>query len=302
MTSQLAYIKTHQTGMLKEKLSRAQHSLTSCTLCPRQCRVDRTAGELGICKTGTRAVVASFAPHFGEEDVLVGRHGSGTIFFSHCNMLCRFCQNYEISHLGEGTKVSADQLAYIMLELQGRGCHNINLVTPSHVVPQILAALELAIPQGLHLPLVYNTGGYDALETLELLSGVVDIYMPDFKFIRFEVAIQAGVPGDYPEKTKQALIEMHRQVGDLNVDDTGIARRGLLVRHLVLPEDAAGTREVMAFLANKISPRTCINIMSQFRPCGSIGATGVFSRSVTPAEYEKALALAIEEGLTPLQN
>lgn len=300
MSFQPAYIRTHETGLLKKKAAAARRRLASCTLCPRQCRVDRTAGETGICKTGNRAVVASYSPHFGEEEPLVGRHGSGTIFFSHCNLLCRFCQNYEISHLGEGRKISADQLAFIMLELQRRGCHNINLVTPSHAVPQILSALETAVPQGLDLPLVYNTGAYDSVETLKMLSGVVDIYMPDFKFIRSGVAAMAGVPADYADRAETAIMEMHRQVGDLVMDETGIARRGLLVRHLVLPEDAADTRKIMAFLARKVSPRTRVNIMSQYRPCGTVGSTGPLSRPITPAEYRRALATAREAGLTPL--
>lgn len=291
------YIKTHESGALRDKVRKAWKGLSSCTLCPRACRVDRTQHELGVCKTGQQAVVASYTPHFGEEAPLVGTHGSGTIFFSHCNLLCRFCQNYEISHQGEGRKISADQLAFIMLELQRQGCHNINLVTPSHVVPQILKALEIAIPQGLRIPLVYNTGAYDAVATLQLLSNVVDIYMPDFKFIRSEVAALAGVPADYPEVAKQAILEMHGQVGNLEVDESGIARHGLLVRHLVLPDKMAGTEEMMSFLAEKISPRTCINIMSQYRPCGAIGPTGAFSRTITAAEYRNAIAIAVEKGL-----
>ena len=296
------YIKTHASGALGKKVKSAWAMLSHCTLCPRKCRVDRTCGEKGVCKTGQKAVVASFSPHFGEEAPLVGTHGSGTIFFSRCNMLCRFCQNYEISHLGEGTEVTSDQLAYIMLELQRQGCHNINLVTPSHVIPQILLALEDAIPRGLRLPLVYNTGGYDAPEALELLSGVVDIYMPDFKFVRPEAAEMAGVPSDYSEVAQRAIVEMHRQVGDLEVDDTGLARRGLLVRHLVLPQGLADTGETMAFVAEKISRRTYVNIMSQYRPCGIIDRTGPLGRAVTSAEYHDALAIARKAGLVRLDG
>ena len=199
-------------------------------------------------------MVSSYAPHFGEEDPLVGSHGSGTIFFTHCNLYCIFCQNYEISHGGEGEEVSVEDLAAMMLVLQKRGCHNINFVTPSHQVYQILAALPAAIAGGLSVPLVYNTGGYDALETLRLLDGVVDIYMPDFKFWDPRVARDLCQAEDYPEIARQAVKEMHRQVGDLVVDEQGVARRGLLVRHLVLPDGLAGTREIMDFLAREISP------------------------------------------------
>ena len=198
-------------------------------------------------------------------------HGSGTIFFTHCNLYCIFCQNYEISHGGEGEEISVEDLAAMMLFLQKRGCHNINFVTPSHQVYQILAALPLAIEGGLNVPLVYNTGGYDALETLRLLDGVVDIYMPDFKFWDPQVARDLCQAEDYPEIARQAVKEMHRQVGDLVVDESGVARRGLLVRHLVLPDDLAGTREIMEFLAREISPRTYVNVMGQYRPCGRAG-------------------------------
>jgi putative pyruvate formate lyase activating enzyme len=241
------YLGTHRRGLLQGKIDAAYDILSRCTLCPRSCLVDRHHGELGMCRTGDKPVVSSYAPHFGEEDPLVGRHGSGTIFFTHCNLYCLFCQNYEISHGGEGEEVSVEDLAAAMFYLQKRGCHNINFVTPSHQVYQILAALPLAIEGGLNVPLVYNTGGYDALETLQLLDGVVDIYMPDFKFWDPKVAGDLCQAEDYPEIACQAVTEMHRQVGDLVVDEQGVARRGLLVRHLVLPDGLAGTRRTTGF-------------------------------------------------------
>ena len=213
--------------------------LADCNLCPRRCAVNRLAGETGICKTAETAWVSSYNPHFGEEDPLVGRQGSGTIFFTHCNLLCNFCQNYDISHQGFGQPAPAGDLAGMMMALQSAGCHNINFVTPSHVVPQILAAVEIAAKEGLRVPLVYNSGGYDRVQTLRLLEGIVDIYMPDFKFWDPAVAAAACDAEDYPEIARRALVEMHRQVGDLKLDDRGVAVRGLLVRHLVLPEGLA---------------------------------------------------------------
>ncbi|MEA1967663.1 MAG: radical SAM protein [Thermodesulfobacteriota bacterium] len=292
------YIKTFEKGLLKEKALQAREMLKNCTLCPRKCGVDRISGEPGICRTGKNAIVCSFNPHFGEELPLVGKNGSGTIFFSFCNMLCNFCQNYEISHQGEGQKTSHDQLAAMMLALQQQGCHNINFVTPSHVVPQILSALERAVPLGLKLPIVYNTGAYDSVETLKLLDGVVDIYMPDFKFIDVEVARLAGVPEDYPETAEKAIIEMHRQVGDLVVDSSGIAQHGLLLRHLVLPGDLAGTGKIMKFLAEEVSCRTYVNIMSQYRPCGTAYKIKPLSRQITIKEYKEAFRISEEQGIT----
>ena len=216
-----SYVETDQKGLLKEKIAAAYDILSQCTLCPRNCRVDRHHGELGVCRTGDLPVVSSYAPHFGEEDPLVGSQGSGTIFFTHCNLYCIFCQNYEISHGGEGEEISVADLAAMMLILQKRGCHNINFVTPSHQVYQILAALPAAIEGGLTVPLVYNSGGYDALETLRLLDGVVDIYMPDFKFWDPQVAQDLCQAEDYPDIARQAVREMHRQVGDLVVDESG---------------------------------------------------------------------------------
>jgi len=301
-TTEPVYLQSHRNGLLRRKAEHAFERLSSCTLCPRMCRVDRLAGETGVCKTGQLAFVSSFNPHFGEEAPLVGEHGSGTIFFTHCNLLCLFCQNFDISHEGIGQEVSAEQLAGIMMALQRQGCHNINFVTPSHVVPQLLAALEIAVADGLNVPLVYNSGGYDRPETLGLLDGVMDIYMPDFKFWDPEVARKACNAPDYPEVARQALIEMHRQVGDLVLDESGIARRGLLVRHLVMPRGMAGTRQVMRFIARNLSPRTYVNVMSQYRPCGRAEEVPGLGTPLSPAGYRRAVDEAAEEGLTRLDR
>ena len=297
-----AYIQAHQSGLLRRNLAEANARMSSCTLCPRMCRVDRLSGATGVCRTGRRALVSSFNAHFGEEAPLVGTNGSGTVFFTHCNLLCLFCQNFEISHEGIGEEVSDEQIAGIMVALQRQGCHNINFVTPSHVVPQILAALELAVPAGLNVPLVFNSGGYDRIETLRLLDGVIDIYMPDFKFWDPEVARNACNAADYPEAARQALLEMHRQVGDLELDDRGIARRGLLVRHLVMPGGLAGTREVMRFIAREVSPRTYVNVMSQYRPCGRADEVLGMAAALSADEYRRAVHEAIAEGITRLDQ
>jgi len=296
------YLKTHRRGFLQAKIDAAYDILNQCTLCPRNCLVDRHHGELGLCRTGDQPIVSSYSAHFGEEDPLVGRQGSGTIFFTHCNLYCIFCQNYEISHGGQGEEITAADLAAIMLILQKRGCHNINFVTPSHQVYQILAALPLAIDGGLQVPLVYNTGGYDALETLRLLEGLIDIYMPDFKFWDPQAAKDLAQAEDYPEIARQALKEMHRQVGDLALDDEGVARRGLLVRHLVLPDGLAGTREIMEFLAREISPNTYVNVMGQYRPCGRAGEHPSLRKFLTALEHEQAQQMARQAGLTRLDR
>ena len=241
-----AYIRLSRDSGLSERIQSAKSILNSCALCPRECRVDRIAGRTGICNTGADAWVSSYSPHFGEEAPLVGTGGSGTIFFTHCNLMCRFCQNFDISHQGQGQAVSDEQLAAIMIDLQRVGCHNINLVTPTHVIPQILAALGIAVAEGLRIPLVYNTSGYDRVEVLDLLDGVIDIYMPDFKFWDPQVAEKTCNAADYPEIARSAIREMHRQVGDLTIDG-GIARRGLLVRHLVLPHGIGRHQEYYAF-------------------------------------------------------
>jgi len=293
---QPAYLESYNKRILIKRKEQAFEQLKNCHLCPRNCGVDRTSNETGICKTGVRAVVASYAPHFGEEAPLVGRYGSGTIFFTHCNLLCNFCQNYDISHEGHGIEVSNSHLARIILELQDMGCHNINFVTPSHVIPQILAALEIAVEHGLNVPLVYNTGAYDHVESLQLLDGIIDIYMPDFKFWDSKVAKETCKASDYPEKSQSAIKEMYRQVGDLQIEDA-IATRGLLVRHLVLPNELAGTKQIMQFLANEISTNTYVNIMPQYRPCGTAINHKDLSRNITNEEFESAIGIARQEGL-----
>lgn len=282
---------------MREKIDRAFETMRSCVLCPRECRVDRLSGEKGLCETGKKARVSSYNPHFGEEAPLVGRNGSGTIFFTHCNLLCKFCQNFDISHEGYGEEVSEEQLAAIMMHLQGLGCHNINFVTPTHVVPQILSAVEIAAGKGLSVPLVYNTGGYDKVDTLKLLDGVFDIYMPDFKFWDAGIAESACNAGDYSEVAQAALKEMHRQVGDLDIDESGTAKRGILLRHLVLPGGLAGTRDVMRFVVKEISPDTYVNIMPQYRPVGKAEEVGGLGGYPSRKDFETALREARDEGI-----
>jgi putative pyruvate formate lyase activating enzyme len=292
----------HNDGRLQAKAQQAIARLTCCSLCPRCCRVNRTTGEKGYCRTGAKAVVASYVAHFGEEAPLVGKHGSGTIFFSYCNLLCNFCQNFEISHGGTGYEVTDRELAQIMLDLQAAGCHNINFVTPSHVVPQILSALVLAAENGLKVPLVYNSSGYDSVETLKILDGVIDIYMPDFKFWDAAIAQQTCDAPDYPEAARRAIVEMHGQVGELTLTADGIAMYGLLIRHLVLPGDLAGTGRIMAFIAEKLSTQTYVNIMNQYRPCGRAAEVETMARTVTAKEYAQAVAAARKAGITRLDR
>jgi putative pyruvate formate lyase activating enzyme len=282
---------------LHDRVGRAKDLLQPCMVCPRECRVKRLDDQRGVCKTGSRAAVSSFNPHFGEEDPLVGRGGSGTIFFSHCNLKCIFCQNYEISQLGEGEELEPSSVASIMLYLQRLGCENINFVSPTHVVPQILEPLSIAIPQGLHIPLVYNTGGYDSVETLKLLDGIIDIYMPDMKYSLDEVSERLSGVADYVSINRDALREMHRQVGDLQIEDSGVASSGLLVRHLVLPEGLSGTEETTRFLAEEISKDTYINVMDQYRPCYRSEEIPEIARRLTDAEYREAVEIARGNGL-----
>jgi putative pyruvate formate lyase activating enzyme len=263
---EVSYSALFRSGELQERIGILEERMRSCDLCPRKCNVDRITGERGFCRTGRRAKVASYGPHFGEERPLVGRSGSGTIFFSGCNLACQYCQNWDISQKDAGNEVDAEELAGIMMKMQGMGCHNINLVSPSHVVFQLLEALEIACMRGLEVPIVYNTGGYDSVDTLRFLDGVIDIYMPDMKYSDPEVGRKLSLVEDYPESNRQAVKEMHRQVGDLEIDDRGVACRGLLVRHLVLPNGLAGTGEISRFLAEEISKDTYINIMAQYRP------------------------------------
>ncbi|RLB10083.1 MAG: radical SAM protein [Deltaproteobacteria bacterium] len=297
-----SYIELFEKGELEKKAQKAIKLLENCKICPRECGVNRIKGEKGFCRTGRKAIVASYNPHFGEEAPLVGKNGSGTIFISSCNLLCSFCQNYEISHLMEGVEVEAEQIAYMMLELQNMGCHNINFVTPTHVVPQILEALLIAVKQGLNIPLVYNSGGYDKKETIKLLDGVFDIYMPDFKFWDSKWAKKYMNASDYRERAKEAIKEMHRQVGDLVVNEEGIAVRGLIIRHLVMPNGIAGTEHIMKFIAEEISKNTYVNIMDQYRPCGKAVEDPIINRMITVEEYREAIEFAKKAGLKRLDS
>jgi putative pyruvate formate lyase activating enzyme len=302
MTAKPAYLTLHERGILAERIRAAQEILRECTICPRLCRVDRVTSRAGKCRTNVLPVVSSHHPHFGEEAPLVGRHGSGTIFFTSCSLRCVFCQNWEISHLMLGEEVCHPRLAQMMMELQALGCHNINFVTPSHMVPQILAALPYAIETGLSIPLVYNTGGYDRVETLRLLDGVIDIYMPDIKYMDPAHAKRYSGAEDYPYIVRAAVQEMHRQVGDLELDERGLAVRGLLVRHLVMPGGVAGTREVIRFLAREVSPDTYVNLMDQYRPCGQAGRFPEIARPITQDEFEAAMEATREEGIHRLER
>ena len=256
---------------LRRRVATGHRELEDCCACPRNCHINRMAGETRICNTGRYARVASAFPHHGEEDCLRGWRGSGTIFFSLCNLRCVFCQNWDISQRSAGSEHTADQIAHLMLNLQGRGCHNINFVTPEHVVPQVLEAVATAIPRGLQIPIVYNTSGYDSVDSLRLLDGIVDIYMPDFKFWKRETAKRLAKAPDYPERARQAVLEMHRQVGPLKFAPSGLARRGVLVRHLVMPEQLDETTAIFRWLAQKVSPDTYVNIMGQYHPEYEVG-------------------------------
>jgi putative pyruvate formate lyase activating enzyme len=264
--------------------------------------VNRLAGESGQCRVTDQVIVSSYGPHLGEEAPLVGRNGSGTIFFSYCNLHCAFCQNYIISQLGEGSPTTKETLAGMMLSLQAQGCHNINLVSPSHVVPYILEALDIAAAKGLRLPLVYNTGGYDSLATLELLDGIIDIYMPDMKYADAKTAERLSDVKDYPQINRAAVKEMHRQVGNLKIDEKGIAQRGLLVRHLVLPDGLAGTEGVVKFLANEVSANTYLNVMSQYRPCYKAFDIPGLERPLKDQEFNEAINMAHQQGLYRLDK
>src|SRR3989304_3145803 len=294
-----AYLRLYRSGELQRRAREAVAALAQCRVCPRDCGVDRLAEKTGACKTGRYARVSSYFPPSGEEDCLRGWNGSGTIFFSMCNLRCVFCQNYDISQAGEGRETKPERLAAMMLELQAMGCHNINFVTPEHVVPQILEALVLAIEHGLHLPIVYNTSAYDSLESLHSIDGVVDIYMPDFKIWDSQTAPKYLLAKDYPESARRAIKEMHRQVGELKMDEHGLAKRGVLVRHLVMPGGLAGTREVMEFLAREVSPHTYVNIMAQYYPAGRVTDEkfAEINRHITGEEYAHAVAAAREAGL-----
>jgi len=297
-----SYVRVFENGGFKHRVERALDLLRSCAACPRDCGVNRLDDKFAVCRTGRYAIVSSHFPHHGEEDCLRGRQGSGTIFFSGCNLRCVFCQNFEISWQPSGAPAPPQRLAAMMLELQHRGCHNINFVTPEHVVPQIIEALPCAIRSGLRVPLVYNTSAYDSMESLELLDGIIDIYMPDFKYWDSEMARKYSRAPDYPEVARRTIKEMHRQVGDLVLDENGLAKRGLLIRHLVMPENIAGTREVTRWIAHELSPDTYVNLMPQYYPAGKVSRTEFpeINRFISQAERERAHEEARRAGLTRL--
>ncbi|MDD1699859.1 MAG: radical SAM protein [Methanoregula sp.] len=298
-----SYITLNQSGELEERIDRAYNLLESCTVCPRKCRVNRLDDERGFCRTGLLPVISSSGPHFGEEPPLVGFNGSGTIFITHCNLACQFCQNYDISQCGNGEPVSCEKLAGIMICLQKQGCHNINLVTPTHIVPQILKSLKIAIQEGLRIPVVYNSGGYDAVDTLRLLDGIVDIYMPDAKYGSDDIAIALSHAPDYVAIMKAGITEMHRQVGDLVIDKKGIAMHGMIIRHLVLPENLAGSDSVLPWIAQEISRDSYVNIMNQYHPSWHTSSNRKsllppsLCRRITSNEYHFAIQCALESGL-----
>jgi len=301
-----AYLKAHEAGRLPEKVEEAlSHLGPSCRACPRLCKgIDRLANQFGVCKVGRHARVASAFPHFGEEDVLRGWQGSGTIFFSFCNLRCVFCQNFETSQVGEGDEVDATGLARLMLDLQKQGCHNINFVTPEHVVPQIVEALPHAIKLGLRLPLIYNTSAYDSLESLHVMDGLVDVYMPDFKLWDEEASREYLAAVNYPQVARETITEMHRQVGDLKADEDGLGLRGVLVRHLVMPGRLGDTREITGWLAS-LSRDTYLNLMDQYHPAWKAKTSPRFAtinRGVTAAEMDQASRLARSAGLWRLDE
>lgn len=290
------YITLQKSGELEERIQKLFSILRSCQLCARKCKVNRLEGERGYCQSGKDLTVSSYGSHFGEEPELVGVHGSGTIFMTNCNLLCIYCQNYEISHLGEGEVQTEKKVAGYMLRLQEIGCHNINLVTPTHFTPQLVMAISIAARQGLCLPIVWNCGGYENVETIKLLNGIVDIYMPDIKYYDNNSAKKYSDAPDYFDRCKESVGEMYRQVGDLKLDERGIAFRGLLVRHLVLPNNIAGSYEVLKFIVS-LSKDTYVNIMKQYRPCGEAHLYKELNRRITSDEYIKTVNEASALGL-----
>lgn len=297
-----SYLALLRSGELENRVRQAYEHLSACDLCAWQCAKDRRSGKLGVCLTGERAYLSSYGPHLGEEDPLRGWRGSGTIFFARCNLRCQYCQNSDISQGRVGREIEPEELAAVMLELQSYGCHNINFVSPSHVVAPLLAAVHIAAQAGLRLPLVYNTGGYDSPAALQLLDGVIDIYMPDMKYSSPAAGLHYSKVRNYPQVNRAAVREMHRQVGDLQIDGGGLARRGLLVRHLVLPNRLAGTAEVVQFLAAEISPNTYLNLMDQYRPAYNARQFPKLARPLTPGEFQEALELAHSAGLQRLDR
>lgn len=296
MGQKAAYLKLTKAEFIK-RIEQANKLLECCMLCPQQCRVNRRAGERGKCRSGLLPIISSFNPHRGEEPPISGSRGSGTIFFTNCNLRCCFCQNYPISQLGHGNEVSTSELARIMIYLQKQGCHNINLVSPSHFVPQIIEAFGVAIAQGLDIPVVYNSGGYDSLKELRLLEGIVNIYMPDMKYAEAESAVKYSAAPDYPNINRQAIIEMYRQVGTLKLNKQGVAYRGLLIRHLVLPHNIAGSEQILKFIARRVSPKTHLSLMGQYFPAHKASIHPQLKRHITSEEYQQVTDIAKQLGL-----
>lgn len=310
---QASYLKLYESGELDDRIDKLYRVLESCELCARKCRVNRLEGHQGYCKSGKELVVSSYGPHFGEEEPLVGKGGglvisgtlgfnpaggSGTIFLTGCNLLCIYCQNYDISHLRHGNIVSESQVANYAIELQKAGCHNINFVTPTHFTPQLIKALALAVKRGLHLPIVWNCGGYENVEIIKLLGGIIDIYMPDIKYGASESAKRYSDAPDYFERCKESVREMHRQVGDLKLNERGIAHQGLLIRHLALPNNFAGSVEVLKFIAREVSHNSYVNVMSQYRPEGEAFKYKEIDRYPTSEEFYRVLDMAEKLDLT----
>lgn len=281
---------------MNNKVEKAYKLMEKCCICPRKCGVNRLRAETGFCKAGLLPMVSSFHAHFGEEPPISGKNGSGTIFFTHCSLRCVFCQNHPISQLGQGKEVSVKEVSEMMLKLQAEGCHNINFVTPTHYMPQILEAVFIAKESGLKIPLVYNSGGYESMEALEILDGIIDIYMPDMKYSENEPAKKYSNAPDYFEINKAAVKEMHRQTGDLKIEK-GIARKGILIRHLVLPENSAGSRKIFEFIASELSPETYVNIMAQYYSCHLADKFPEIDRGITAREYMNAIREAEKAGL-----
>ena len=299
-----AYAKLEARGRFKRRIEQAYAILEKCELCPRRCGVNRLQGQRGFCRSADKALVYSYSPHFGEESPLVGRGGSGTIFFSQCNLRCVFCQNWPIAHEGRGREITDEELASMMLSLQGKGCYNINVVTPTHFMPHILNATRIALQKGLHVPLCYNTSGYERPQIIKLLDGIVDIYLPDLKFMDGAEASRYNLAAayDYPEMAQVSIVEMHRQVGDLVTDERGNALRGVMVRHLVMPNRIAGTQEFVTWVAKNLSKNTYVNIMSQYRVEHKAFEYEPIARAITSEEYVEAMEWAIEAGLTNLDS
>ena len=291
------YLEKFNPPELQHRAEALLQLFEECRICPNECMARRSEGETGDCHSTAEVIISSVGPHFGEESPLIGSFGSGTIFFTNCNLSCEFCQNYDISHLGTGEKIKIENLAGAMLKLQQRGCHNINVVTPTHFTAQIVEALIFAIENGLEIPIVYNCGGYESVETLKLLEDIIDIYMPDIKYSIDENALKFSGIQNYWEVVTKALKEMHRQVGDLKISKRGIAQRGLLIRHLVLPNDIAGSKKVIDFVADEISTNTYLNIMDQYRPAYNASKYKKLNRRITPSEYKEVVDYAISKGL-----